>query len=267
MKRLFAMGVLALGAVAFAQDKVDTTTYRCAPDLCVDGYGQAYDFGSKNDPAKATEYLAVLIPQRVGIHLHENYWGVDLTDLSKNSCQCYRAGNHSTETGRDTLYDIAAVFAGATFRGDGKAQAGDPYSFVGLLNWNDTRVQKVSRYPGFEFNDKTNALLWKGPIMCVNQKIVEKFSNAPKGWTFTASLSSSAGFPSFIVADQVAGDGKKVAWLRQAGVNKGEQTLASGSGATMGWLDDYLLEAMVFDGYEQPGIQTGAVTFKVTGNF
>lgn len=266
MRKLLALGALTLGAVAFAQS-VNTQTYTCTPDLCVDGLGQSYDFGGPKNPATAYETVTVLIPQRVGIHLHENYWGVDLVNLANNSCTCYRAGEHDVASGRDKLYDIAAVFANASFKGDGKVQPKDPYSFTGELKWNDNRITATKNYPGFEFNDKTNTLLWKGPIMCVNQKIVEKFSNAPKGWNFTAELKSSAGFPSFIMADQVAGGAKTVKWLRQAGADKGPQTLASGSGATMGWLDDYLLEAMVFDGYEQPGIQAGVVTFKVTGNF
>ena len=34
-----------------------------------------------------------------------------------------------------------------------------------------------------------------------------------------------------------------------------------------GWLDDYILEALVFDGSETAGDKVAAVNFKLTGKF
>ena len=40
-----------------------------------------------------------------------------------------------------------------------------------------------------------------------------------------------------------------------------------GGKTTGGWLDDYILEALVFDGSETAGDKTAAVNFKLTGTF
>lgn len=267
-KWMLGLTIAALASVAAAQTTsgAPTDEARCTPDLCFDG-GQSFDLGGFNDPAKTYEYLYVAIPRRVGLHLHESLWTVDLVNLANNTCTCYRAGNHNPQTGRDELFDLPAIFKAADFWGDGRVQPGNPYSILGRLNWNNPAIVPVTSYPGFETNGR-GAVLWKGPIMCVNQKIVEKFSNAAKGWNFTAELKNTTpGFPTYLMADKLSGDGTRVAYLRKQAANTGPQLMASGSGPTGGWIDDHILEAMIFDGTEQPGLQSAVVEFKLTGNF
>ena len=118
--------------------------------------------------------------------------------------------------------------------------------------------------------------------MCIGQKVVEKFSNYPKGWSFTASTGSTAstsgGFPNLLVLDRFqahtyGATGLALAsgfttdgnYLIKGGLNQGSVQMAKGDTVTGGWLDDHMLEVLVFDGSEVAGNYSTTVTFTLTG--
>ena len=122
--------------------------------------------------------------------------------------------------------------------------------------------------------------------MCIGQKVVEKFSNYPTGWSFTAQTSSTTPkFPNLLVLDRfrahtydvdglvnapapIGTDGFTTAggYLIKGGSNQSSVEMAKGTGVTGGWLDDHMLEVLVFDGSEVAGNYSTTVTFKLTGS-
>jgi hypothetical protein len=188
------------------------------------------------------------------------------------------------------LLTMASVY----FQGDQAIDPNNPYSMAAQLLWGDTfngrdtRIQNgdgsklpIGGYPGFYVNN--NKLEWKGPIMCSFQTIVQKFANSTAGWQFTGSLAANTGssFPFAVYTSDVfsynlatfagvpsSGGNPNTVWrfpraggaaLRDGGA---AQRLASGRGVTTGgWLDDHLLEVIVFDGSVAAGTYSGTVTF------
>lgn len=251
----------------------------------------------------AQEVITVSIPARVGMHLHKTAWDVDLADLSTDaSCKCYRAGVHAFSgsgtniTSGDVLYApnngtdgldgfLNLIKGTASWAGDLPAGTG-AFQQPGAHSFADTRLARVYSYPGIETNGTDPAklngtkVLWKGPIFCVGQKVVEKFSNYPTGWTFTASASMTKQAPTgsnatqamltppnLILLDRKAGSTTSSGgYLVKSGATTGSQTLATGTGVTRGWLDDNILEVLLFDGNETAGTYTNTVTFTLTGS-
>ncbi|GGL78746.1 hypothetical protein GCM10010840_15740 [Deinococcus aerolatus] len=217
------------------------------------------------------------------MHLHEKTWSLNLGDDDAVKANCYRAGGHSITTGRDTLDDISAFMShsGTAWTGDGTPNTRNAYSFAGIFSWNssfNSQMIPAPRYPGIEYATGTNnTVSWKGPIVCFNRKVVEKFSNGANGWNVSIRVNPgvTAGFPTLIVGDRVAGTTfRKVETLYNAAANPAAyKTLSftnteAGMGKTTGgWLDDYILEALVFDGNETAGSKTADVVFTLTGTF
>jgi hypothetical protein len=277
---LLATGVMGLSAQA--QDLTPPPV--CAPDVSCGAVGtEAAGYNTSGNYVALTERIIVSIPARVGMHLHKTLWEVDLSDLnSDKSCKCYRAGEHNKLTGLDELYGgslggLRDLLAKGTWTGDAPMGSG-VYQQVGTLNL-DAKFARVKSYPGYEMNREGTQVIWKGPIVCIGQKVVEKFSNYPKGWTFTASTSSTTpSFPNLLVLDRfqahTSGPGGLAlgAWstagdyLIKGGANQSPVEMAKGSGVTGGWLDDHMLEVLVFDGSEVAGTYNTTVTFKLTGN-
>lgn len=194
--------------------------------------GGNYDQGGNNDPAQLYEDITVTVPAVVAMHLHETSWNINLSNLEGQNCR--RAGDHSTETGRDYTYPLMDILRASSWKGDGKVVQGNDYSFVGNFtlpsslagfSGNPSSLMAAqTSYPGIVFrNGDRRQVDWKGPMICFNQKIVQKFSNARNGWTFRAEVQGKnggavpAGFPSFILGDQVANSSvKKVEMLYNA---------------------------------------------------
>jgi len=237
--------------------------------------------------------------------------GVD----NNTEAKCVRAGDHSsgtTGTGRDFLYytgsatnasskndKILSLVNGAAYEGDQYADntVGNPYSYTGTLTWpaplnprtgpgtgvagaGGTIASPIGGYPGFYTNN--GVLVWKGPIMCSFQTIVQKFSNSANGFIFTAALTPGDGstFPlplyvrDFIKSDEATNPlPDNVGYNPNAVVlteNGEPELLAAGfgfngegftGGTTGGWLDDHLLQVLVFDGSETDGSYKGTVTY------
>jgi hypothetical protein len=262
--------------------------------------------------ATVSQTITVTVPTRFGLHLHLNAWNLDLNTAGQPAGpSCFRAGNHSSGlgtlgTGRDTIYTgpsgsipvtstaavkdaaILSLIAASTYRGDQVADGANPYSYIGSLAWNDTRMdtQPIGGYPGFYVNGG-GVLEWKGPIMCSFQTIVQKFANT-NGWRFTSSLTDNNVTPSstnpawtlpLYVADRftsgaIAGFSSATGGLRLLPGATNARTLASaapttGTAAprtTGGWLDDNILQVILFDGSETNGTYNGTVTYTL-GDF
>jgi hypothetical protein len=249
--------------------------------------------------ASVSQAITVTVPKRFGLHLHLNTWNLDLADVDVNGVSatneginCVRAGDHSsgaTGTGRDFLYfgagatatstkndKILSLINAATFEGDQFQDVDNAYSYNGALTWADPANPGVGGtvidapiggYPGFYVND--DVLVWKGPIMCSFQTIVQKFSNSSSGFNFTAQLSAGTAstFPlplyvrDFIKGPAIAGVTTSSAVLTTAAT--AATTLATGTAGTTtgGWLDDHLLQVIVLDGTETNGTYVGNVTY------
>ena len=250
--------------------------------------------------ASVSQTITVTVPTRFGLHLHLSSWNLDLNNVGQEGGpSCFRAGNHSSAlgtagTGRDFLYGtgantdskILSLIAAATYRGDQVTDAANPYSYLGSLNWNNTQIdgQPTGGYPGFYVTG--GKLVWKGPIMCSFQTIVQKFANTD-GWRFTSSLTdnnATAAAPArpwtlpLYVADRftngpiprftTVSNGLR---LLPGSVNA--RTLASAPSnprgaprTTGGWLDDNILQVILFDGSETNGTYSGTVTYTL-GDF
>ena len=185
---------------------------------------------------------------------------------------------------------ILSLLANAAYEGDQVADtAGNAYSYTGTLAWptpsnpgvGGTAINApIGGYPGFYVTGGN--LVWKGSIMCSFQTIVQKFSNSSNGFNFTANLTAAAlptgnTFPlPLYVRDFIkSGAGNPLptgvstppaygaVTLTSTG---GPQTLAiATSGNTSGgWLDDHLLQVLVFDGSETNGTYVGNVTYTLT---
>lgn len=298
--------ILILGAVLFGSQlgsQASATNPCNAPD-CTTGADKvaitekaATQTG--NVSTSLLEEITVSIPAIVAMHLHETSWNVNLANLEDqdNDCECYRAGEHNKDTGRDDMYDIVGLMkaSGTVWTGDGSVRSGNAYSFAGVLNLDPTfgsglasKFARAPRYPGIQYGNGMSNVVWKGPIVCINRKIVQKFSNAKNGWTVNVSLQGKGnapitpGFPTFILGDRVAKEGantnaanpKFVETLYDAKTGTKKtltfnrmQALGATAGTTGGWLDDYILEALVFDGHETAGVKEAAVKFELVGHF
>ncbi|BDP43208.1 hypothetical protein DAETH_31770 [Deinococcus aetherius] len=306
MKYLWIVGALLLASQGGAQSVASNNS--CAGDCtAITTTGDVVKIEEKaatttgNVSAALTEDVTVSIPAIVAMHLHETSWNVNLANLDDrgNDCDCYRAGEHNILTGRDDLYDILGLMraTNSVWHGDGVDRADNRYSYAGDLKWDTQygsglagKLLQVHRYPGIEWRGPNmTQVSWKGPIVCFNRKIVQKFTNASKGWTVNVSLQGrgnkpvTPGFPTFILGDRVAQSGnrdnaanpKKVEVLYDAltGAKPGltfNHAFARGSASlttTGGWLDDYILEALVFDGNETAGVKEAAVKFELVGQF
>ena len=289
MKYLGRVGtflLLATGMMGLNAHAQDLSRPSCAPDVNCGAVGnEAAGYNTSGNSVSLTERIIVSIPARVGMHLHKTLFEVDLADLSDDrNCKCYRAGEHNKVSGLDELYGgslsgLRDILSKATWTGDAPKGTG-VYQQVAALDLKDARFARVKNYPGYELNKEGTQVVWKGPILCIGQKVVEKFSNYPKGWSFTAATgNTSTSFPTLLVLDRfqahtyganglglasgftTAGD-----YLIKGGANQPAVTMATGTGVTGGWLDDHMLEVLVFDGSEVAGTFNTTVTFKLTGN-
>ena len=192
---------------------------------------------------------------------------------------------------------VLSLLVNAQYEGDQIADAANNYSYAGTLTWpavsNATSFNPggisnlIGGYPGFyaPTSGGNTSLVWKGSIMCSFQTIVQKFSNSSSGFNFAANLTAASGgtvatgnsfpFPLYVRDFIKSGAGNPL----PTGVSTpptfgavaltstgGPQTLAiATSGNTSGgWLDDHLLQVLVFDGSETNGTYVGNVTYTLT---
>ena len=202
--------------------------------------GEAYDVGEVE--ATVTERINLTIPQRVALHLTEDEWVLDLNNPPLGNLEtgegCFLVPKGFQGTPQDalnaalngTLRPIAAYPAAQDFNGNGKLEDDE-----------------------------------KGTLICINKKILQKFSNDEDGWELSVSVTGTpgSGFGYFVLADFISST-----LAGSFATNRlpfGPVPVASESGTTGGWLDDTVVEAFWFDGSELDGTYTIDVTFTLAG--
>jgi len=318
----FKRTLLALTTLTLA-----ASVAQAAPgDVGAGSYGINNGGTTANPTATVGQTITVTVPKRFGLHLHRSSWNLDLAFLNANGtytgvegaptgtsasdAKCVRAGDHSSTSGRDYLYQVGtstdkntkilSLLNGATYEGDQVADtAGNAYSYTGVLSWpapsnarsgsgtsetfalgtagttgtgaGGTINQPIGGYPGFytTTGEGSSSLVWKGPIMCSFQTIVQKFSNSSSGFNFTAKLTpgTNSTFPlPLYVRDFIKGPAITGISTSSVVLSTTATTLAAGTANTLtgGWLDDHLLQVLVFDGTETNGNYVGNVTYTLS---
>jgi hypothetical protein len=204
-----------------------------------------------HDQAAVKEKVRVIIPPRYALHLTEDEWNLDLnTPPEAPGPYTYDPDNPVPPEGCylvpkavKTLADLLNyLITGGVFRPIGTYPAAKDYNGNGKLEDDE-----------------------KGTLICVNTKILQKFSNDPDGWQLSVSVTGapSSGFGYFGLADFISG--MPMGGFATNALPFGPVVVASGSGTTGGWLDDTVVEAFWFDGSELDGTYTIDVTFTLAG--
>jgi hypothetical protein len=201
--------------------------------------------------AAVKEKVRVIIPPRYALHLTEDEWNLDLNNPPEApGPYTYDPDNPAPPEGCylvpkavKTLMDLQNyLISGGVFRPIGTYPAAKDYNGNGKLEDDE-----------------------KGTLICVNIKILQKFSNDPDGWQLSVSVTGapSSGFGYFGLADFLSG--MPMGGFVTNSLPHGPVVVASGMGTTGGWLDDTVVEAFWFDGSELDGTYTISVTFTLAG--
>lgn len=197
------------------------------------------------------EVIKLKIPVRYALHLDESLWELDLSEppagvdyvFNPNDPQPPEEGCYLVPKFVTTIEDLGKYAAkGELFRG-------------------------IDTYPAIrDFNgDGEITGDEKGTLICVNHKLIQKFSNDPDGWKLTVDVTGNptTGFGYFGMADILPfGLG---GYFYTDTLPVSDQEIASGSGPTGGWLDDLIVEGFWFDGSEAAGDYELTVTFTLAG--
>ncbi|GLV46970.1 hypothetical protein TJA_01460 [Thermus sp. LT1-2-5] len=243
--RKWLVGLLALAlAVGYAQ-----VNFPSEGDLDSD-VEELYD--DNHDQAAVKEKVRVIIPPRYALHLTEDEWNLDLNNppeapgnyaYDPNNPQPPAEGCYLVPKTVKTIQGLIQYFnSGGVFRPIGTYPAAKDYDNDGMLE-----------------NDE------KGTLICVNHKVLQKFSNDPDGWQLSVSVTGqpASGFGYFGLADYTNTTPMGGFYTNQLPV--GPVAVAQGPGTTNGWLDDLIVEAFWFDGTELDGTYTLDVTFTLAG--
>lgn len=293
MKKLILAVALSLSSAAFAQFVAPQEVF------------SFNDQGVGDTDAAVSQGIRIVLPITFGLHLHENQWNVDLDLLNDEGLNgnptvsagqntCYRAGNHinadeASNTGYDQYYTASGTDALGTttgniastnpqeflnivnasdWSGDGVVVA--PYSYAGFIDWSTDEMTVSTGYPGFDgvVGAQGAVINWKGPLVCVNRKVLEVFSNnagtaqggivGSAGMEVTATISAATtNFPrTFIAANVQGANGTNpittfpAALFGNTTTNGTEVLLAERNGLSGGWRDLNILEGILLDGTE-----------------
>ncbi len=256
MKKLVALtgALLLVIGMAFAQQPNDIAS------------GSNYRVGTNQ--AMLVQPVTVTIPQRVALHVDTANWILNLNDLAQQACFPVSKSLDAQLGGRDAWSANFPTFVGNL------AAAG---TFDTDTSWTDgvrdaviaahagIGVGLATSYPAVNIDgvDGVSGDGDKGYIVCYFGKVMQKFANVP--WRFEAQLNSLStsdpkSFGQFGIADVLNGV------VVGSGTNStGIGLLASGD-HTGGWLDDYLVEALYFDGTEDAGTHLLFVQYTLTAD-
>lgn len=205
-----------------------------------------------HDQAAVRERVRVIIPPRYALHLTEDEWTLNLNNppeapspyvFDLNNPQPPAEGCYLVPKAVRTLSDlIDYAMDGGVFRPIGAYPAAKDYNGDGRLSDDE-----------------------KGTLICVNHKILQKFSNDPDGWRLSVSVTGtpSSGFGYFGLADLI--NHMPMGGFATNSLPFGPVPVAQRNGPTGGWLDDLIVEAFWFDGSELDGTYTIDVTFTLAG--
>lgn len=192
--------------------------------------GEEWNVGSQQ--ATVTERINLTIPQRVALHLTEDEWIVDLNNPvpGYNGEGCYLVPKGYQGTLEDA---IAAALAG-------QFTPIDTYPAIKDLNGNG----KIDAGE-------------KGTLICLNQKVLQKFCNNGDGCELDLKVTRTQGGPTYGQGGVVekAPDLGHTKFVQFNGVDDGTplELLKVLGGRLPGWLDDLIIEAFWFDGSEVAG--------------
>ncbi len=194
--------------------------------------GEAYDVDE--DQATVTERINLTIPQRVALHLTEDEWIVDLTN----------------PTPGDDGEGCFLVPKG--YDGDLEDAINDAL---------DGNFRPIDTYPAAKDYDGDGKLKddEKGTLICLNQKVLQKFCNNGDGCELDLKVTRTLGGPTYGQLG-VVDEAPDIGHSRFVGIIPGVNDdgdpleLLKVLGKRLpGWLDDIIIEAFWFDGTEVAG--------------
>ncbi|MDM7325331.1 MAG: hypothetical protein P3W93_010225, partial [Thermus sp.] len=192
----------------------------------------AEEWNVGDQQATVTERINLTIPQRVALHLTEDEWIVDLNSPvpGQNGEGCYLVPKGYSGSLENAIADALA----------GNFPPIDTYPAIKDLNGNG----KIDEGE-------------KGTVICLNQKVLQKFCNNKEGCELDLKVTRTLGGPTY-------GQGGVVEWapdlnherfVRFNGLDDGTpiELLKVLGQRFPGWLDDLIIEAFWFDGSEVAG--------------
>ncbi|GLV46969.1 hypothetical protein TJA_01450 [Thermus sp. LT1-2-5] len=194
--------------------------------------GEAVNAGDQQ--ATVTERINLTIPQRVALHLTEDEWVVDLNNPipGQNGEGCYLVPKGYQGSLEQAIQDAL----------DGDFTPIDTYPAIKDLNGNG----QID--PGE-----------KGTLICLNQKVLQKFCNNGDGCELDLKVTRTLGGPTYGqlgVVDQAQDIGhSSFVQIQPGSTDDGDplELLKVLNARLPGWLDDRIIEAFWFDGTEQAG--------------
>ena len=214
--------------------------------------GQVWEINdSGSDSVSVSEKIQVTIPVRYALHLTESLWQLDL--------------NSPTAAPASYVYDPdeKPIPAEGCYLVPKSVKSMDDLRTYAL---GGNEFKPIDTYPAIKDYDGNGEISdsEKGTIICVNHKILQKFSNDPDGWKLLVSVTGpTTGFGYFGMADVLPfGPG---GYFYTDTMPVSNQQLACGDGPTQGWLDDLIVEGFWFDGSEAAGTHNFTVTFTLMG--
>jgi len=234
MKKLVLLAILALAGLALAGGPPTNEG------------NQAWTKGKCN--AQLTETIKVKIPQRFALHLTETRWKLNLRKPPAADEEYIFDPSNPTPPGEGCYLVPKSVKSVQ----DLKDYANEGGAFKPI----DT-YPAIKDYDGNGMIDDSE----KGTIICVNHKILQKFSNHA-GWKLLVDVTGAIDQMGYFAMADILPFGSHSFFYTDQAVT-GMQ-MAYGESTTGGWLDDYIVEAIWFDGSETYGDYDVNVTFTLT---
>ncbi len=243
-KVLWLLALAFLGGMALAQ-----VGFPSQGDL--DGNVEEL-WDENHDQAAVREKVRVIIPPRYALHLTEDEWNLNLNNppeapfpytYDPANPRPPAEGCYLVPKAVKTFSDLQNyLVSGGVFRPIGAYPAAKDFNGNGRLEDDE-----------------------KGTLICINTKILQKFSNDPEGWRLSVTVTGTpaSGFGYFGLADFI--NMVPMDSFVTNSLPSGPHVVASGTGPTGGWLDDTIVEGFWFDGSELDGTYTLDVTFTLAG--
>lgn len=184
------------------------------------------------DEASVSQTITLTIPQRVALHLTEDEWILDLN-------------NPPLGSGGEGCYLVPKGWSGSLEDAIQAALNGD--------------FEPIDTYPAIKDLDGDGKFAdnEKGTLICLNQKVLQKFCNNGEGCELDLKVTRIVGGPTYGqggVVD-IAEDIVHYKFVQFNGVDNGTplELLKVLGDRLPGWLDDLIIEAFWFDGTEVAG--------------